>query len=118
MPHSAKKRTLVKRDTQPDSTEIKKPVVLLRKMNKDNPTLQRAPVLTDKKPAQAYCDEQGRGSCPRCGEKVHFTELREHLGRKHGFTKAELKLLDGEFNRKSIWVQVWQGGLPGLGKTC
>jgi len=92
-------------------------MVLVRKTVKAEGKFKRAPVPVVIKPIHSYLDEQGRGICPSCSKKVHFTELRDHLESEHRFTKAELDLLDAKVEQKSIWVQIWQGGLPGLGKN-
>jgi hypothetical protein len=54
-------------------------------------------------------------SCPLCGERVSRGKMLEHKELIHG----ERSTPRGESvpgRRKQVWVQVLQGGLPGLGK--
>ena len=49
-----------------------------------------------------------------CGESVPKGKILEHKEKMHG----EAKILPSPVRKKSgnIWVSIFQGGLPGLGK--
>lgn len=116
MSNPPNKRTFVRIDTPLEPTKKKRAVVLVKKTAERKSKRAPTPTPTPIEPVRPYLDEQGRVICPSCGRKIHVTELREHLGSEHRFTKAQLALLEVKGEYKAIWVQVWQGGLPGLGK--
>jgi hypothetical protein len=54
-------------------------------------------------------------SCPLCGERISRGKMLEHKELIHGERSASRE--EGvPGRRKQVWVQIVQGGLPGLGK--
>ena len=54
-------------------------------------------------------------SCPLCGERLSRGKMLEHKAQAHG-ERSIPPAASAPRRRKHVWVQVVQGGLPGLGK--
>ena len=70
-------------------------------------------------PPQAGTQNSGAGSrsgllCPLCGLTVQYGKMLEHKKTEHG--EAVVKRKPVTENPKAVWVKVYQGGLPSLGK--
>lgn len=94
-----------------EKLEIEKPLIKKGK-NKSSASVQ--------KPKKSYrndkisCLSKNNLICVLCGEIVPRGQILEHKEKMHG----EAKILPSPARKKSgnIWVSVFQGGLPGLGK--